>query len=203
MVLIGVAASLLWAGASFAGNGVAHRLDGSFLFEDDEQGDDNEACVIAAGFSFGVEGQVLGSPAASCTVFLRYDTDLPSKVSGTVLKDGSGSAKVSQQVQTRVQLQVIGAGCAETFGPVNAFPEKCKASGSVKADEPSDAVDKAKLKLTCDLGENLSEFGAPSEVVRDEVAAAFEDRKDVTLKDGRHLKIKTKGVPNSGDHSCT
>jgi hypothetical protein len=197
-----VTASLLWAGASLAG-GTGPRLDGVFLFEDGEQTDDNEACVIAAGFDFGVEGQVLGSPAASCTVLFRYDTDLPNKVGGTVLKDGNGSAKVSQQVQTRVQLEVIGAGCAETFAPVNAFPEKCKTSGSVAADEPSEAVDKAKVSLTCDLGENLSEFGAPSEVVRDEVATAFEGRKDVTLKDGRHLTIKTKGVPNSGDHSCT
>jgi hypothetical protein len=200
--LVIVAGSLLCASASLAGISNV-RLDGVFLFEDDEHGDANEACLIAAGQLFSIDGQVVGAAAASCNVLFRYDTDLPSKVSGTTLKDGNGSAKLSQQVQTTIQLEVVGLGCTEEFSSPVAFPEKCKLSGSVEADEPSDAVDKAKVSLTCELGEGLSEIGTPSQTVLDEVSAAFAERTDVKLDDNGKLTIKTNGVPNSGDHSCT
>jgi hypothetical protein len=202
--LLIVAGSLLLAGAAFAGGGNL-RLDGTFLFEDDEQGDANEGCVIADGPVFSVDGQVSGTGSPSCTVFFRYDTDVPHKASASVLKSsGDGSAKVSQQVQTTVQLEVTGAGCADTFGPTTVFPEKCKTSGSVNADEPSEAVDKAKVSLTCELGEDLSEFGMLSEAVLGEIDTALSGRSDVKLDTSKgKLTIKTKGVQNSGDHSCT
>jgi hypothetical protein len=201
--LLIVAGSLLLSGTALAGGG-SLRLDGTFLFEDDEQGDANEACVIADGPVFSVDGKVSGTGSPSCTVFFRYDTDLPHKASASVLKSsGDGSAKVSQQVQTSVQLQVTGAGCADIFGPSTITPEKCKASGSVNADEPSEAVDKAKVSLTCELGEGLSAFGALSEAVLSEIETAFSGRSDVKLDDKGKLTIKTKGVQNTGDHSCT
>jgi hypothetical protein len=195
--------SLAWAGASFAGVlGADMRLNGIFEFEDDAQSDDNEACLTATGGAFRITGRVVGT-AGACTVLIAYDSLLPNKGGGTVLKDDdSGTAKVSQQVETRVEVAVIGLGCATPFGPVLAFPEKCKASGSVKAVEPSETVDSAKASLSCDLGENLSELDSPSEATVETIAAAFADRSDVKLSSNGKLTIKTKGVPNTGAHFC-
>jgi hypothetical protein len=175
------------------------RLNGTFEFEDDDQSDDNEACLTAAAGDFRIRGRVVGT-ADSCTVLISYDSVLPNKGSGTVLKeDGDGSAKVSQQVGTSVTVEVVGGGCLTPFPAATAFPEKCKASGSVKAVEPSETVDSAKASLSCDLSD-LSP--SPSDAVRQTIGAAIEGRQDVKISSNGKLTIKTKGVPNTGAHLC-
>jgi hypothetical protein len=199
--LLVVAGSLLFASASFAGvTGPNMRLDGTFVFEDDGAGDNNEACVTADEGFFGVQGLVSGTDGP-CLVEIFYEAELPNKASGTVLKEGSGSAKVSQQVQSTVFVGISGEGCTSAPFEAEAFPEKCKASGQVNAEEPSQTVEKAKAKLTCDLGENLSGLDSPTPEQISTIEAAIAGRSDVKLSNGK-LTINTKGVPNTGDHFC-
>jgi hypothetical protein len=201
VALLVVAASLVGAGAAFAGIPDAQRLNGGFFFEDDREADENEACLIASGTVLFTQGRVLAT-SGDCTVVIAWVADFPNKASGSVLKDdGSGTAKVSQQVETFVNVGVTGGLCPTPFNGF-AFPEKCKASGSVKAVEPSGTVDSAKAKVSCDLGEDLTELDSPSQAVVDTVVDAFADRSDVKLGENGKLTINVKGVPNSGGHFC-
>ncbi len=198
VALLVVAASLAGAGAAFAGIPDAQRLNGGFFFEDDQEADENEACLFASGTVLFTQGRVLAT-SGDCTVVIVWAADLPNKASGSVLKDdGSGTAKISQQVETFVNVGVTGGLCPTPFNGF-AFPEKCKASSSVKAVEPSGTVDSAKAKVSCDLGD-LSP--SPSDDVRQTIGAAIEGRSDVKINSNGQLTISVKGVPNSGGHFC-
>jgi hypothetical protein len=163
--------------------------------EDVNVGDDNEACVIASGAVFLGLGRVLGTTGA-CNVAVVYQVFRPTKTSASVLKDdGSGTAKVSQQVQTLLTVEISGAECATAPYDGDAFPEKCKASGSVNASEGApDTVEKGKASLSCELGSDGSELvPSPTTEQVDTIVAAFADRSDVKITDSGKVTIKTKG----------
>jgi hypothetical protein len=200
--LLAAAASLAWAGTAFAGVAVPARLDGTFLFEDQGQTDANQACVVVDDGFFGVFGEVVGTSGA-CTVEIGYNTTVPHKASGTVLKDdNTGSAKASQQVETLVFVEISGAECSNLLDSA-ASPSKCKVSGSVKGAEGApDTTDSGKVSLSCNLGANGSELGELTQGQIDTILDAFSGRNDVKINGNGQLSIKTKGVPNTGGHLC-
>ena len=191
-----VAAGSLWmAGSASAGAPLPLRLDGVFQMEDANAGDDNEACVIATGVVFQGLGRVLGTTGA-CQVEITYNAFRPNKASASVLKDDdSGTAKVSQQVQTFLTVEIAGEGCATAPYTGQAFPEKCKASGSVSASEGTpDTVEKGKVSVSCEVGSDGSELvPSPTTEQVETIVAAFADRSDVKITDSGKVTIKTKG----------
>jgi hypothetical protein len=145
---------------------------------------------------------VTGTDGA-CTVTISYTGAVPNKASASVLKsDDGGSAKVSQQVETRIDVNIGGAERSNAF-VASAAPEKCKVSGSVKATEcfgSPDTVEQGRISLTCDLGENGTELDAdPTPEQLEAIVAAFADRKDVKFSSNGKLTIKTKGARDDGD----
>jgi hypothetical protein len=176
------------------------RLNGGFSLDDAVESDDNHACVLASFTVFEVFGVVTGTDGA-CTVTISYTGVVPNKASAPVLKsDDGGSAKVSQQVETRIDVNIGGAECSNAFS-ASATPEKCKVSGSVNATEgfgSPDTVENGKVSLSCDLGENGTELSSdPDPGQIDTILAAFAGRKDVKFSSKGKLTIKTKGVPST------
>ncbi len=179
------------------------RLNGSFPLQDATTGTDNQACVVAEIPDFFVFGDVLGV-TGDCTVLLEYTAAVLNKASASVLKDdGSGSAKVSQQVETILQVEIIGDPLLCTTAPYNSFvaPEKCKTSASVNASEPTQAVDKGKVSVNCEIGPDGSQL-TPSPTVEqlETIAAAFADRSDVKITNtssAGKVAIKLKGEQGS------
>jgi hypothetical protein len=202
MGLLLAAGSLAFAAPAFAGFSSTMRLQGGFSFEEEGTTDVNTACVVAAGSAFQVFGNVTGTTGA-CTVNIFHGAFNPNKASASVLKDdGSGTAKVSQQVETGLVVSITGAECADTYSG-SVTPEKCKASGSVKATEGGvnpDSVDSGKISVSCDLGEAAADL-EPSPTVEEleAIQAAFADRKDVKIDSKGKLTIKTKGSQDDGD----
>jgi hypothetical protein len=189
-----VAASLLISGAALAGTSTL-RLNGGYSLQDQNAGTDNQACVLADFQFFQVFGEATGI-TDGCTVEIAYNAFAPNKTSASVLKDdGSGKAAVSQQVETAIQFEISGAECPTAPYEGDVQPEKCKTSGSVNASEPSDAVDKGKVKLTCDVGSDLSDL-VPSPTVDQlsTIVDAFSGRSDVKINDGK-ITINLKGEP--------
>ena len=178
------------------------RLNGAFALADESQSEANGACIVAAFETFEVFGAVTATNGA-CAVTISYDGFVPNKASASVLKsDNSGTAKVSQQVETTVNASIVaGEGCPVAAFSGTATPEKCKTSGSVKATEGApDTVESGKISVSCDVGEAASGL-TPSPTVEqlDVIAAAFADRKDVKIDSKGKLTIKTKGVADDGD----
>jgi hypothetical protein len=200
--LLAALGSLALAAPAFAGVEF-QRLNGAFSLEDETQASDNGACLVAGFDQFRAFGFVSGTNGA-CTVSISYNAFVPNKASASVLKDdASGNAKISQQVQTNVSVNVSGAECATVFG-ASDFPDKCKVSASVDATEgfgSADTVEKGKVSLSCDLGENASELGGLTPEQIETVVGAFADRKDVKFSGSGKLTIKTKGVA-SGTNFC-
>jgi hypothetical protein len=193
------AVSLLLAAPAFAGI-ASLRLDGFYPMEDESEGDANEACFDAEDGFFGVFGHVVGT-TPGCTIEIEYDSNDINKASGSVLKsDNEGTAKLSQQVQTRLDVTIVsGEGCAVPAFAGTAFPEKCKVSSSIKGTESPDVLESGKASLSCELGSDGSELSpSPTTAQVDEIIAAFADRKDVKVTDKGKLTIKTKGVPDAG-----
>jgi hypothetical protein len=204
MGLLVAAGSLVLAAPAFAGVPSTLRLNGGFSFEEEGTTDVNTACVVADFVNFQVFGNVSGS-SEGCAVNIEYVAVVPNKASASVLKDdNSGTAKVSQQVETTVFASIVaGEGCPVAGFSGEATPEKCKTSGSVKATEGGvnpDSVDSGKISVSCDVGEAASGL-TPSPTVEqlDVIAAAFADRKDVKIDSKGKLTIKTKGVADDGD----
>jgi hypothetical protein len=196
--LLLAAGGLLVADGAFAGTSTL-RLNGFFSLQDESAGLDNTACVFANFTEFQVFGEVVGTTGA-CTVEIFYNAFAPNKASASVLKDdGSGSAKVAQQVETFLEVTISGAEC--TAAPYNGEvqPEKCKTSGSVNASEPSDSVDKGKVSVSCEVGSDGSQL-VPSPTVEqlETIGAAFSDRSDVKITSNGKVTIKTKGEAGPG-----
>jgi hypothetical protein len=189
---------MLMAGSALAGTSTM-RLNGAFGLQDESAGTGNLACVVANFQFFEAFGEVVGTTGA-CTVEIFYDAFAPTKTSASVLKDdGSGSAKVAQQVETFLEVTISGAEC--TAAPYNGEvqPEKCKTSGSVNASEPSDSVDKGKVSVSCEVGSDGSQL-VPSPTVEqlETIGAAFSDRSDVKITSNGKVTIKTKGEAGPG-----
>jgi hypothetical protein len=192
--LLVVAGSLSLASAAFAGTSTM-RLNGAYSLQDQSTGTDNEACLIASFTVFQLFGEATGVTGA-CTVDIFYDAFAANKASASVLKDdGSGKAAVSQSVETFIDVEISGLECPTAPYSGEVQPEKCKASGSVNASEPSDTVDKGKAKLTCDVGSDLGNL-VPSPTVDQltTIVDAFSDRSDVKISNGK-VTINLKGEP--------
>jgi len=190
------AGSVLFASAALAG-GSTMRLNGDFPLQDASEGTDNQACVVANFTSFQVFGEVLGA-TDGCSVEIFYNAFAPNKTSASVLKDdGSGSAKVSQQVETSLGVTISGEGCATAPYGGSVLPEKCKTTSSVNASEPSQSVDKGKVSVTCEIGPDGSQLTpSPTTAQLQTIADAFVDRKDVKISNSSSkgtVTIKQKG----------
>jgi hypothetical protein len=201
--LLVAAGSFVLAAPAFAGFS-SLRLNGAFSLEDESQANANIACVVADFEEFEVFGNVSGTSGA-CTVNVFYSAFVPNKTSASVLKDDNrGSAKLSQQVETFVNVSISGAECATPFSGTG-FPEKCKVNGSVNATEGApDVVEKGKVSVSCDLASPDASAGTVGDLTEaqiDTIQAAIADRKDVKLTDDGKLTIKTKGVADA-DNNC-
>jgi hypothetical protein len=202
MGLLVAVGTLVSAAPAFAGFS-SLRLNGAFSLQDESETDANIACVFANFVEFEVFGNLTGTSGA-CTVSVFYGAFAPNKTSASVLKgDNRGSAKISQQVETLVSVNISGAECSTPFAG-NGFPEKCKLSGSVDATEGApDTVQKGKVSVSCDLASPDASGGTVgdlSEAQIDTIQAAFADRKDLKLTDQGKLTIKTKGVADADDN---
>jgi hypothetical protein len=196
--LLAAAGSVLMAGSALAGSSTL-RLNGSFGLQDESAGTDNLACVVASFTTFQVFGLVAGTTGA-CTVGISYNAFAPTKTSASVLKDdGSGSAKVAQQVETFLAVTISGAECTTAPYSGEVQPEKCKTSASVNASEPSESVDKGKVSVSCEVGSDGSQL-VPSPTVEqlETIGAAFADRSDVKITSNGKVTIKTKGEAGPG-----
>jgi hypothetical protein len=178
------------------------RLNGSFSFQDEDQGANNTLQFEVEGRASGIEGEVTAN-AVSDVVTIRYRTDFPSKFSGS-----EKSADVTQDRQVLVTLELVpglGSPTPAYFG--QAAPIRCKARGKLsdgQANDPDDP-ERAEASLSCDLGSSWSEFdddadtglaGDPPEEVLVAVEEAFGARSDVKLDTSKgKLQIKHRGEP--------
>jgi hypothetical protein len=176
------AATQLWVSAALAGVPSTMRLNGSFPLQDQTEGAENQACVNAEIPNLYVFGEVVGT-TGDCTVTISYIAAVLNKASASVLKDdGSGKAAVSQQVETLLEVDIVGAECATAPYGGDVAPEKCKTSASVNASEPSQAVDKGKVSVSCEIGPDGSQLSpSPTTAQLQTIADAFADRNDVKL----------------------
>jgi hypothetical protein len=201
MGLLVAAGSLVLASAAFAGVSTL-RLNGDFSFEEQSTDDINTGCVRANFTTFEVFGDVTGT-SGDCTVTISYDGFVPNKAQASVLKDdNSGTAKISQQVETFLAVSISGpVTCTDAPFSGVTQPEKCKVSSSVNATEGApDTVQKAKASLSCELGSDGSELvPSPTTAQVDTIIAAFADRKDVKVDNKGKVTIKTKGEADDGD----
>jgi hypothetical protein len=190
-----VAGSMLLASAALAGF-VEQRLNGVFELQDKNEGTSNQGCVAPLGQTMIVLGDASETTADGCLVTLNYQTTLPNKASMSSTKDdGTGSAKISQQLNTLVGATIVNVdACTVPNYTGSAFPEKCKANGSVKGDNDDDSVDNGKISVNCQLGSDGSELEpSPSTEQVDKIVEAFADRKDVKVSDTGNVKINLKG----------
>jgi hypothetical protein len=130
-------------------------------------------------------------------VEIFWDAFAPNKASASVLKDdGSGKASVNQSVETFIAVEISGEGCATAPYEGSVQPEKCKATSSVDASEPSDSVDKGKAKLTCEVGSDGAVLvPSPTTAQLQTIADAFSDRSDVKITSNGKVTINLKGEP--------
>jgi hypothetical protein len=184
--------SLMLAGSALAGVST-QRLNGAYSLQDQSVGTDNQACLVADFTQYQLAGEATGT-TDGCTVDIFYNAFAPNKASASVLKDdGSGKASVSQQVETFIAVEISGGECPTAPYEGGVQPEKCKASGSVNASEPSDSIDEGKASLSCDVGSDLGNL-VPSPTVDQltTIVDAFSDRKDVKINNGK-ITINLKG----------
>jgi hypothetical protein len=205
MGLLVAAGSFVLAAPAFAGFTSTQRLQGGFSFEEEGTTDQNTACVVASGPVFEVFGNATGV-TGDCTVNIFYGAFNPNKASASVLKsDSEGTAKVSQQVETGLVVDISGDPLLCTTAPYSGsvVPEKCKSSGSVKATEGGanpDSVDQGKISVSCEVGSDAADLSpSPTTAQLETIQAAFSDRKDVKIDSKGKLTIKTKGSQDDGD----
>jgi hypothetical protein len=191
------AGSLLLADGAVAGTSTL-RLNGGYSMQDENAGADNQACLVADFTTFFVGGEVTGT-TDGCTVFVGWQAFVPNKTSASVLKDdGTGTAKISQQVEAEIDVAISGGECATAPYVGTVQPEKCKVSSSVNATEGPDTTQKGKASVTCELGSEGSELvPSPTTAQVDTVVAAFADRNDVNISDSGKVTIKLKGEQGS------
>jgi hypothetical protein len=191
--------------AAFAGFDLTinpERLDGIFEFADKDQGENNITVFFMNGEELGIAGAVTGN-AGGDLVSINYSTPFPTKTSGS---EQSGSIAQDRQVLMSVEVEPgIGSPTPAYFG--RAAPVKCKVQGKLRDAESADPddPDKAQVKLSCDLGNDMHELdtdddpntpGDPPQAVLDAIAAAFDARKDVKVKTGQGtVQIKHNGEP--------
>lgn len=174
------------------------RLDGEgFLFEDDEQGENNQLEFDVDGPTFTARGTVRAL-SGSDVVAITYQLDFPDSASAT-----RQQAAVSQRNQVLVAVDVDFSVGDDYFG--QAAPQQCRASAKIRdteTDDPDDP-DNSQASLTCDLGPSLQLLdddddpknpGDPPQAVLNVLEGAFSARKDVRVETNNgKLTIKHKG----------
>jgi hypothetical protein len=191
-------AVLLLAPAAALAQSYPERLDGFFLFEDQDQQGNNTLDFQIEGREVGVEGQVQASASVDGTGFLVtiiYDSEYPSQFTGD-----AQNASIRQDREVLVTLRVSEEGVVEPVYEGQAVPTKCKVQAKLHDAQSNDPDDpeKAQATLTCGLGNDFDELGpgAPSSDVLAVVETAFEPRKDVKVDTSNgKLQIKHVGEP--------
>lgn len=180
---IGLVCLLLSPAAAFA---QPDRLDGTFDFEDVDQGLNNTLEFQLVGRTMGVSGEVSANVGPNVVVRIHYSTDFPDSVSAS-----SSRASIGQGRQVTIELEVVDTGMTTYFG--EAAPKDCRVSAKVKGSGPGSS----QAALKCDLSGNLQQLAPqPSGPVLDVVEQAFAGRKDVKVNTGSgKLQIKHKGEP--------
>jgi len=178
------------------------RLNGTFSFQDEDQGANNTLQFEVEGRASGIEGQVTAN-AVGDIVTIRYRTDFPNKSDASENKAG-----VAQDRQVLVTLELVpglGSSTPAYFG--QAAPTHCKARAELSDGQVNDPDDpeKADASLSCDLGSSWFELdddadtgsaGDPPEEVLTAVEEAFGARPDVKVDTSKgKLQIKHRGEP--------
>jgi hypothetical protein len=174
------------------------RLDGEgFLFEDDEQGDNNQLEFDVDGPSITARGTVRAN-SGSDIVTITYSLGFPNSASAT-----DQQATVSQRNQVLVAVNVDFAAGEDYFG--QAAPQNCRASAKIRDTETNDPddPDNSGASLTCDLGPSLQLLdddddamtpGDPPQAALNVITGAFSARKDVRVQvNNGKIVIKHKG----------
>jgi hypothetical protein len=167
------------------------RLDGDFLFFDNDQGANNQLDFEVDGTTFAARGQVQAN-AGGDVVTITWETVFPDSASAS-----SRSADVAQGQQVLVGVNVDFAVGEDYFG--QAAPNNCRASAKITGTGPNNS----QASLTCDLGGDLRELddddtpataGDPPTAALEAIEAAFAGRKDVkvSINSGK-VSIKHKG----------
>ena len=179
------------------------RLDGSFEFEDKDQGSNNTLEITVEGNTNGIVGQVQANSGLD-VVIITYRTDFPNKFDATAQHVG-----LRQDRQVLISLELvpgIGSLTPAYFGQAAPVPCKVQAKMQDNAAGDPDSPDKSKATLSCDLGSDFGDLdddavegtpGDPPDEVLDVVEAAFDARKDVKVQASKgKLQIKHNGEPD-------
>jgi hypothetical protein len=171
------------------------RLNGTFSFDDQDQGPNNTLEFQVEGRASGIEGQVTAN-AVGDIVTIRYRTDFPNKSDASENRAG-----VAQDRQVLVTLEFTPEGSLIPTYIGQAAPTRCKARAKL-----SGSPDKAQASLSCDLGDDWSRLdddalpdtpGDPPEEVLIAVDEAFGPRADVKVDTSNgKLQIKHRGEPS-------
>jgi hypothetical protein len=170
---------------------VPDRLDGDFLFFDNDQGGNNRLDFEIDGTTFAASGQVQAN-AGGDVVTISWEMGFPDSASG-----GERGADIAQGRQVLVAVDVDFEKGVDYFG--QAAPQNCSASAKITGTGPNNS----QASLSCDLGPDLRELddddtpataGDPPSAALDAIEAAFAGRKDVKVQiNNGKLSIKHKG----------
>ena len=170
---------------------VPERLDGTFLFFDNDEGANNRMTFEVEGTTLTARGQVQANAGAD-VVTITWEMAFPNSASA-----GERGADVSQNVQVLVGVDVDFDEGIDYFG--QAAPHDCSASAKITGTGPNNS----QASLNCDLRSDLQELddddtpatpGDPSAAALEASEEAFAGRKDgkVQINKGK-LSIKHKG----------
>lgn len=177
------------------------RLDGVFVFVDQDQGANNTLEFTVDGTTNGILGQVQAN-AGGNIVTITYRTGFPNQLTATAQHVG-----LRQDRQVLIGLDVDFADATpDYFGEAAPVPCKVQAKMQDNSAGDPDSPDKSQATLTCDLGSDYHDFdddadegspGDPPAEVLTAIEQAFAGRKDVQVRVARGtLKIKHKGEPD-------
>ena len=170
---------------------VPERLDGDFLFFDNNQGVLNTLDFELEGPTFAASGQIQ-SVANGDVVTITWEMGFPDSASA-----GERSADVAQDRQVLVAVDVDFDMGVDYFG--QAAPRDCSASAKITGTGPNNS----QASVSCDLGRDFEALdddntpatpGDPPAAVLEAIDAAFRGRNDVKIQLGNgKLSIKHKG----------
>jgi hypothetical protein len=192
LLLLGAVLSLPSAAlAQFELTVVPERLDGTFLFFDNDEGGNNRMTFEVEGTTLAARGQVQAN-AGPDVVTITWEMGFPSSASAN-----ERGADVSQDVQVLVGVDVDFEVGVDYFG--QAAPRDCSASAKITGLGPNNS----QASLSCDLGNDLEALddddtpatpGDPPAAVLEAIEEAFAGRKDVKVQTNKgKLSIKHKG----------
>ena len=185
---------LLSPGVALAQN--PDRLNGTFAFEDRVETDKNTLEFQVEGRAIGAAGSVRDLAGATQVVTIGYRMEFPNRAAAS-----EQTASVTQGQQLLVTLTVLDGDTTIYEG--QAAPNKCKMQARIRdaqSNDPDDP-DEAQATVSCDLGNDWSEFeneleAPPPPAALIAVDDAFDNRKDVKADTQKgKLQIKHNGDP--------